>query len=490
MTRRYKIILFWSIVVLFLISAPVLIFYTQGYKYDWQNKKIVQTGGLFVKISPASAKIYIDKKISGKTNFIFSSAFINGLVPGEYEIRIEKPGFHPWQKSLKIEEQQVTEGKYIQLFPREPDFSFLFSGITNFYPSPDQETLITKKQDKDIWQLESYNLSNNSFQTLASSTQLLKLLELKGGPTPQLQDITWSNDAKKIILQTRLKGEKKYFIADILTAEVVPLDIKGNIKNISFNPQNSEEIFFIGDNIKKATTTAEEEPQYFNETLFQYRPNQEKPLTHITLPFLEEKVIAYYILDNQILWLNKAGFLYKGELRADRVELSEILNLKPLPIVQGANYKIIAPDFTKIFLKQDQSLYFLVPETHFFKQVFADLKEYSFSDDGVKLALKNEYEIWILFLKKEEEQPEREKQEKYRLIGLPDEISNLFWLNNHYLIFKAGDSINIIEIDNRDQPNLIEFTTFPDPKIAWLKKAKTLLVLSRANLFLSKDVLK
>jgi len=104
--------------------------------------------------------------------------------------------------------------------------------------------------------------------------------------------------------------------------------------------------------------------------------------------------------------------------------------------------------------------------------------------------MRNDHEIVVMYLTKQDDQPIREKGEKIRLAGTTEIISNLFWLNDYYLIFRNNESIKIIEIDERDTPNTIELTTFPNPRISWLEKQKTLLVLSEDVLYISKDVLR
>ena len=121
MTKKFKRTLFITAFLFFLVSAPTLIFYSQGYRFDFANKKIVKTGGLFLKVSPPGVNIYIDHNLSNKTNFFFDSAFIDGLTPKKYQITIKKDGYYNWTKTLSVKEKQVSEAKNILL----ADFIFL-----------------------------------------------------------------------------------------------------------------------------------------------------------------------------------------------------------------------------------------------------------------------------------------------------------------------------------------------------------------------------
>jgi hypothetical protein len=113
-----------------------------------------------------------------------------------------------------------------------------------------------------------------------------------------------------------------------------------------------------------------------------------------------------------------------------------------------------------------------------------------FSEDKKKIVVNSKNQIEVFFLEKENGQPKREIGEKIFLAGFSNEINNLFWLNNHYVIFCLNEAIKIAEIDNRSKPNLIELTSFPEAKIFWDKKQKNLFVLSDENLFSCSDIIK
>jgi len=489
MTKKFKKILFISTLLGFIIFAPILVFYSQGYRFDFSNRKIVQIGGLFFNVSPNGSKISIDEKISRKTSFIFGSSFINGLMPKKYEIQIEKENYYSWQKSLEVQEQKVTECKDIQLFLKNPEFSLLSSGISDIFVAPNQQKLVIKKQDESGWRLELFNLGTKESTLIVKEENFIKEIQAKVGTKLLLQFIEFSDDSNKVLLKIIIDAEDKYFLIDLLDSQKLTLiNPSEKIKSISFKPNNGKELFLIGSSIEKQSE--EKEIQYYNDALFSFVPGREKMLQYIELPVLNQKIMSYAISNGNIIWMDGTGFLYKGQIKENKVELLEILSLKPLLIHEQSNYKIITNNLSQIFVKEDETLYFLDSDAHMLTRVFASLKEYKFSLDNKKIAMRNEHEIVIIFLEKQTEQPQRRKQEKLRLIGISENLDNLLWLNNHYLIFKADDAIKIIEIDDRDKPNLIELTTFPESKISWLENQKSLLILSDNAIYLTKDVLK
>lgn len=142
MTKKTRTTLFLFCLFLFFLIAATSIFYSQGYRLDLKTKKIVQTGGVFLKVEPGPAKVIIDEKLKKKTDFLFGTVLIKNLLPGVHKIRVEKDGFYPWEKNLEIKEKEVTEAKNIVLIPKEQSFKVLVKEVKNFWPLPDEKKIL------------------------------------------------------------------------------------------------------------------------------------------------------------------------------------------------------------------------------------------------------------------------------------------------------------------------------------------------------------
>jgi len=129
MTKRKRTLLFFTCFAFFLVASPAIILYSQGYRLNFQEQKIVQVGAFYFKVLPSSADIYLNGKLKDSTNFFVNSSLIKSLLPDEYKIEAKKNSYHSWQKTLEIKEKQVTEAKNIILFPKEPEFE-VFSTTT------------------------------------------------------------------------------------------------------------------------------------------------------------------------------------------------------------------------------------------------------------------------------------------------------------------------------------------------------------------------
>ena len=117
MTKKTKRILFYAALVVFIIASYVLVLYAQGYKYSFKDARFYRTGSIHVKAN-VGAKVYLDDKLKGNTSFLGNSKTINGLLPGEYSIRLARDNqYSSWEKRLTVEEGFVNEFSKIVLFP-------------------------------------------------------------------------------------------------------------------------------------------------------------------------------------------------------------------------------------------------------------------------------------------------------------------------------------------------------------------------------------
>jgi hypothetical protein len=119
MTRRTRTILFVVCLFFFLLAAPGVVLYSQGYRFDLEQKIITQTGAFYFKALPRDAEVYINDKFAKKTSMFTNSALLENLLPKRYEIEIRKEGYHSWSKNMEIKERHVTEAKYVILFPKD-----------------------------------------------------------------------------------------------------------------------------------------------------------------------------------------------------------------------------------------------------------------------------------------------------------------------------------------------------------------------------------
>ena len=108
-TRR---IIFYCLLIIFIVTAPIIIGYTAGYRYSIKQRRIVTTGIISAQSNPEQARIYLN----GSLHQDRTPALITNLTPGSYKIEIVRDGFRPWSKTLNVESEQTTFTGTVMLF--------------------------------------------------------------------------------------------------------------------------------------------------------------------------------------------------------------------------------------------------------------------------------------------------------------------------------------------------------------------------------------
>lgn len=252
MTRKTRRIIFYLFLIAFIVLAPLIILYARGYSFDWEEKIIVDTGGIYLKTYPSRAEIYVNDKPKGKTN-----KFIRRLIPKTYEIKITKEDYHPWQKELIVESGLVAKADDILLVPFNPKISLvseaekIYSEVYSAIKNPIEEYFLSKN---NLYQIEdsipsflisnvlNYAIYKNGILYLDYFTgqiHELNLSSLESAPFfdqvfPSLNQGKWtvSDDGKKLLCQ------KNYSVEILWLEEVIDNSMirkKGDIEKIYFN---------------------------------------------------------------------------------------------------------------------------------------------------------------------------------------------------------------------------------------------------------------
>jgi len=479
MKKRTKTLLFLSLAAIFTLSAPLAVFYSLGWRFDWQEKKITQPGILFFKVLPKSSQIYINGKLKKKTDFFFGSALIDNLTPKKYEIEIKKDGFLPWKKTLEIKKGQATEAKNIVLFKEQNEFKSISEKTEKFFVSPSQNQIIaqeTSTKDAD-WTLYSFNVSSDAKTNLISKNDILlaknsgsdpkSLLNPKntitGKEKIELAGLTFSSDSKKILLKISLDSKIKFYVLEASQLALINLQETADIKNAYFNPKNSQKILFLKSN-----------------SLY------EKNLSDSKIPALvKESILFFSIINNDIFYITKQGFVFRTNYDFSE---NDKINNTALPVKNTDGFDIIYSN-PYLFLTINNSLYKLEEESGNFSLFFEPIKKSGFSHDSKKIFYYNDKELWVLFLEKIYEQPEKEKEERLFITRTSEIISNVFWLNDHYLVFYSENKIKVAEIDSRDKINIFDIAELKNAEIFWSEIYKKLFVFSDKNFLYSDKII-
>jgi len=98
-------ILFWLFFCCFLILTPVVTFYSLGYKFDINAKKFQKTGAISIQTQPKEVRVILnDKEIALSTPYV-----VRGLLPGKYNLSLEKEGFYAYKFPIEVKPYSVAD---------------------------------------------------------------------------------------------------------------------------------------------------------------------------------------------------------------------------------------------------------------------------------------------------------------------------------------------------------------------------------------------
>ena len=190
--KKTRLIITIIYVVLFLIATPSIVLYSLGYRIDFEGRKIISTGGIYVRVLPSGADIIINS-VKSKTGFFSNSVFVQNLSPKTHEVLIKKEGYYDYKKELLVKENEVTKLENVILFKKNIVFELLGEDIDYFSIAPDNNVLLVVKIEKNKINFEVTNLTNEQKQ---SFSLVLPKKEVK---TTTL-DLKWSDDSNKALL--------------------------------------------------------------------------------------------------------------------------------------------------------------------------------------------------------------------------------------------------------------------------------------------------
>ncbi len=99
--RRFLFSLF---VLIFVIAAPLVVFYTAGYRLNISNQHLQQTGVLAISTFPRGSGIILNgQELAQKTPYV-----VQRIMPNLHHVTLNKKGYHEWSQSIRVEEGRTS----------------------------------------------------------------------------------------------------------------------------------------------------------------------------------------------------------------------------------------------------------------------------------------------------------------------------------------------------------------------------------------------
>lgn len=187
-----RAIMFFGIAV-FLIATPALILYAAGYRYDWQEKQLKQTGVMSIDITPADAAVSVNNIVIKKKPPIR----LPNRAPGSYTVKIEKEGYHAWEKQITVESRQTAYIKDISLFKTSRPKKILpdVVALDQILPSKDGGYMLILSRDKSVETIALFSAETKTSQPLLRYA------------VPEKSSMAWSPFTETAIIMRKKNAE-------------------------------------------------------------------------------------------------------------------------------------------------------------------------------------------------------------------------------------------------------------------------------------------
>jgi hypothetical protein len=157
MRYRIRLILLIILVVFFCLGTPIVILFSQGYRFDWKQKAVVQTGAIHLKSNPSQVTITLNGKLKRikPSRFLYSGAIFKNLLPGNYQVAVTNPDFQTWTKTMTVQPTLVSKATRISLPYSSPLTQTLFSSTSTRLTLAwqNKEILLLSENKKNIFSL-------------------------------------------------------------------------------------------------------------------------------------------------------------------------------------------------------------------------------------------------------------------------------------------------------------------------------------------------
>jgi len=215
MTPRIRLIVNILAWFVFLLVAPFLISYSMGHRFTPTSPNPRSVGTFLLRTIPNNANVFLnDKKTNNKT-----PSSIQNLLPGSYNLRIEKEGYRKWNKNLPITGKMITDARDIRLIPSVIEEDVMRSDIINFFISPKRQWLGLIEKTKNAKQLRIVEFSKYAEPGILVKIPINNKEEV---------DVIWSLNEDFLLLKLSLEKSYRHYLINIKSGNTTELADDGS----------------------------------------------------------------------------------------------------------------------------------------------------------------------------------------------------------------------------------------------------------------------
>lgn len=350
---------FFGLCAIFALLLPAMIFYTTGYRIDFDDteNRIVTTGGLYITTDNLDVDVYMDDEQVRRPRLFRSAYYIQDVESGMHRVIVQQNGLHTWVKELPVDPYMVIEAAAFNMplqpqlrhvpeyfsadgavvVPSNASTSSFFTIATTSEPIMFATTTATSSYDTNA----EYEFVTSLFSTsTASSTSLIERF-LTG--VERFGFATTTNNATTTTIAPPTKGDIRL------------IELESEVYAVWDGADNSIPYYFCVTN-QGTTTISERYGQHVAEQIATQKLSTTTPLYEdenricrhtIRIDRKRQDVLFYDFLpgSSDLVLLQLEDGLYVSEIDDRAWQNTQ-------QIFPGTNFKVLVENDT-IYLKQD-----------------------------------------------------------------------------------------------------------------------------------------
>lgn len=443
---------------MFFFMLANILYYSFGYKYNMQDGTTIQTGIIVLKISPKDVNVYNNGQIikinRSITSFLTNIIKIENLSNGEYNIQVQKDGYHNWEKNIITKEGLATSFVNIILLKENYDKKIIIDevgknlNLKSIWGNNQQDKIIYKNDNN----LNIFDLENNN-KTVVSNFE--NIVKNNTQNNYEIENVIWSNDSTKLIIKIAIEEKSNWYLIDLEN------------KNMLSNLNN---VFGKSSELRKKSNTSLSEFLYYTKENNLYRLNYQTLSSEKIL----DNVASFLIQDNNIY------FLSKNDNKLYSASINDILKIKTVATMPNDFNNLLGSKITKTnrktfsVLSSSGNLYFINEDNEvIFINSFVEKSE--FSNDNNKIIYNNKHEIWIYYTELDAFRAPEKSFANNLITRFSGIINNVYlYEDNEHLLYKEGNAFKFLEIDDRGKRNVFELMKINNDNIFYTKYSNSL----------------
>jgi len=186
-----------TLIIIFFIVAPLILFYTAGYRYDFTKKQILQTGVLSIDVEPLDVKVYLNGMFINNSQPVR----LSNLTPAIYHLQLKRDGYIDWSKDVVVESKKTTYIKDLTLFKNSVPTKILTNldkDIVGVYPSSNGYYLIILIEKDNLLEVSLFDNRNSKLTSLVQLSKKEKI-QIEWSSFADFAAIAYSNNTQNYL---------------------------------------------------------------------------------------------------------------------------------------------------------------------------------------------------------------------------------------------------------------------------------------------------